>query len=87
MLDVVEGLLKEASEGGGADAMALVLDKDSPFMELSPLAAYSSGVKDGSGLVTGIGVISGTECVIVVNDLRWSQKIGQGHAKGIIVIL
>lgn len=83
MLDVVEDLLKEASEGGGADAMALlasrgkmpvrervalVLDKDSPFMELSPLAAYSSGVKVGSGLIMGIGVISGTECVIVAND-------------------
>lgn len=83
MLDVVDELLKEVSEGGGADAMAhlasrgkmpvreriaLVLDRDSPFMEISPLAAYASGIKVGSGMIMGIGVISGTECVIVAND-------------------
>lgn len=83
MLDIVEALHKEAGEGGGKDAMALlasrnkmslrerialVLDRDSPFFEVSPLAAYSSHVKIGSGFIVGIGVISDTECLILGHD-------------------
>ncbi|HTX76970.1 MAG TPA: carboxyl transferase domain-containing protein, partial [Terracidiphilus sp.] len=48
----------------------LLLDAGTPFLELSALAA--NGMYDGdvpaAGLVTGIGRISGTECVIVAND-------------------
>ncbi|KAJ3540298.1 hypothetical protein NMY22_g4362 [Coprinellus aureogranulatus] len=47
-----------------------LLDPGSPFLELSPLAAhevYSESVP-GAGMITGIGRISGRECVIVVND-------------------
>ncbi|MBR9998256.1 MAG: acyl-CoA carboxylase subunit beta [Cyclobacteriaceae bacterium] len=48
----------------------LVLDPDTPFLELSPLAAY--GMHDNqfpsAGIITGIGVISGHETVIVAND-------------------
>ncbi|ARP79455.1 methylcrotonoyl-CoA carboxylase [Bordetella genomosp. 8] len=47
-----------------------LLDPGSPFLELSPLAAH--GMYDGeapaAGLITGIGRVSGTECVIVCND-------------------
>src|SRR6202011_2033667 len=47
-----------------------LLDAGSPFLELSPLAAQ--GVYDddlpGAGLVTGIGRVSGRECMIVAND-------------------
>src|SRR6266446_1996791 len=47
-----------------------LLDPGSPFLELSQLAAY--GMYDGevpaAGLVTGIGRISGRECVVVAND-------------------
>ena len=47
-----------------------LLDPGTPFLELSPLAAY--GMYDGdapsAGIVTGIGRVSGTECVIVAND-------------------
>src|SRR4051795_5438068 len=47
-----------------------LLDPGAPFLELSPLAA--TGMYDdeapGGGIVTGIGRISGTECVIVAND-------------------
>jgi propionyl-CoA carboxylase len=47
-----------------------LLDPGSPFLELSPLAA--TGLYDddapGAGIVTGIGRVEGTTCVIVAND-------------------
>ena len=47
-----------------------LLDPGAPFLELSQLAAY--GVYDetipAAGIITGIGRVSGRECVIVVND-------------------
>jgi 3-methylcrotonyl-CoA carboxylase beta subunit len=47
-----------------------LLDPGAPFLELSPLAA--NGLYDdeapGAGIVTGIGTVSGVECVIVAND-------------------
>ncbi|HSH21567.1 MAG TPA: carboxyl transferase domain-containing protein, partial [Candidatus Caenarcaniphilales bacterium] len=47
-----------------------LLDPGAPFLELSPLAA--TGLYDdeapGAGIVTGTGVVSGAECVIVAND-------------------
>ncbi len=46
----------------------LLLDPDAPFLELSPLAAWGSDFPVGGGLVTGIGVIEGTECMISAND-------------------
>ena len=49
----------------------LLLDHGSPFLELSPLAAqgvYPGQSIPGAGIITGIGRISGRECVIVVND-------------------
>jgi 3-methylcrotonyl-CoA carboxylase beta subunit len=47
-----------------------LFDPGSPFLELSPLAAhevYSESIP-GAGIITGIGRISGQECVVVVND-------------------
>jgi acyl-CoA carboxylase subunit beta len=46
----------------------LLLDRDSPFLELSPLAGFGTGDPLGGGLVTGIGVVCGVECVVVAND-------------------
>src|ERR1700733_7951018 len=48
----------------------LLLDPGSPFLELSALAAYDmyGGEVPGAGMVTGIGRVSGCECVIVAND-------------------
>ncbi len=47
-----------------------LLDPGSPFLELSPLAA--SGMygdeAPGAGLITGVGRVSGRECVVVAND-------------------
>jgi 3-methylcrotonyl-CoA carboxylase beta subunit len=47
-----------------------LLDRGSPFLELSPLAAHGlyDGAAPGAGIVTGIGRVSGRECVIVAND-------------------
>ncbi|MFA7437194.1 carboxyl transferase domain-containing protein [Castellaniella sp.] len=47
-----------------------LLDAGTPFLELSPLAAHDlyDNASPGAGLITGIGRVSGTECVIVCND-------------------
>ena len=82
-LEVIDGLLAEAEAGGGPEAMnrlrsrgkmpireriAHALDPDSPFLEISTLAGYNSDYAVGGGMVLGIGVIAGTECVILGND-------------------
>ncbi len=47
-----------------------LLDPDTAFLELSALAAWEmyDGQAPGAGIVTGIGVIEGQECVLVAND-------------------
>src|SRR2546430_7915724 len=47
-----------------------LLDPDTAFLELSSLAAWEmyDGQAPGAGIVTGIGVIEGRECVLVAND-------------------
>ena len=47
-----------------------LLDPGSPFLEVGALAAYEmyGGAVAGAGIVTGIGRVSGRECVIVAND-------------------
>jgi acetyl-CoA carboxylase carboxyltransferase component len=82
-LAVIDGLLDEAEAGGGQKAMdrmrsrnklpvreriANVLDPDSSFLEISALAGYDSEYAVGGGMVVGIGVIAGTECLIMAND-------------------
>ncbi len=48
----------------------LLLDPGAPFLEFSQLAAHGlyGGEVPGAGLVTGVGRVSGRECVIVAND-------------------
>ncbi|MDR3484481.1 MAG: carboxyl transferase domain-containing protein [Bradyrhizobium sp.] len=48
----------------------LLIDPLSPFLELSPLAAWGlyDNAVPGAGLVTGIGVIRGVICIIIAND-------------------
>src|SRR5512140_867729 len=48
----------------------LLLDPGTPFLELSPLAAYGmyGGDVHSASLITGIGRISGRECVVIAND-------------------
>lgn len=83
MLDEMQALLQEAAAGGGEEALARlrsrgkmpirqriheVLDRDSAFLEISPLAAWRSSYSVGSGFVVGVGVIEGVECVILGHD-------------------
>ncbi len=82
-LGVLDKLFAEAAAGGGERELArlrargkmplrerisMALDRDSPFLEISPLAAWRSNFNIGSGFVVGIGVISGVECVILGHD-------------------
>jgi 3-methylcrotonyl-CoA carboxylase beta subunit len=77
--------LAAVRQGGGAAARArhvergklpvrdridLLLDPDSPFLELSPLAAWGlyGNEAPSAGIVTGIGPVAGRECMIVAND-------------------
>ncbi len=82
-LEVIDGLLDEASAGGGPASMermrsrgklpireriANVLDPDTAFLEISALAGYGSDYTIGGGMVVGVGVIAGVECVVMGND-------------------
>ena len=79
----VEAELARARAGGGERYVArhrqrgkllprerieLLVDPDSPFLELSPLAAWGTDYTVGASLVTGVGVVEGVECVISAND-------------------
>jgi 3-methylcrotonyl-CoA carboxylase beta subunit len=52
------------------DRVDLLIDPGTAFLELSPLAAYDlyGGDVHSASVVTGIGRVSGRECVIVAND-------------------
>ena len=52
------------------DRIRSLLDAGAPFLELNQLAAYEmyDGEVPSAGLITGIGAVMGTECVIVCND-------------------
>jgi 3-methylcrotonyl-CoA carboxylase beta subunit len=52
------------------ERIRVLLDTGSPFLELSQLAAHGmySGDIACAGIVTGIGRVSGRECVVVAND-------------------
>ncbi len=82
-LAVIDELLAHAAAGGGEasiarmrsrgkmpirERIANLLDPDSPFLEISALAGYGSEYTIGGGMVVGVGVIAGVECVIMGND-------------------
>jgi acyl-CoA carboxylase subunit beta len=50
------------------ERIELLLDPDSPFLELSSLAAWGTEFTVGASVVTGVGVVSGVECVIIAHD-------------------
>ncbi|MBT2428016.1 acyl-CoA carboxylase subunit beta [Streptomyces sp. ISL-112] len=50
------------------ERIELLVDPDTPFLELSPLAAWGSDYAVGASLITGIGVVEGVECLITAND-------------------
>ena len=83
-LKFLDGLLDLAEIGGGMhhherlakrgkmpvrERVINVLDDDSPFLEIQPFAAYgTNNYNVGGGCVSGVGIISGVECVIFAND-------------------
>jgi acetyl-CoA carboxylase carboxyltransferase component len=52
------------------ERLELLFDKNTPFLELSPLAAYNMYENEapGAGMVTGVGVVHGREVLVVAND-------------------
>ncbi len=52
------------------DRVEMLLDPDTPFLEVAPLAATDlyDNAAPGAGLITGIGRVAGVECMIVCND-------------------
>ncbi|WP_048439576.1 carboxyl transferase domain-containing protein [Caenimonas sp. SL110] len=52
------------------DRVQMLLDPGTPFLELSPLAAHGMYNDDApcAGVITGIGRVSGVDCIIVCND-------------------
>jgi acyl-CoA carboxylase subunit beta len=50
------------------ERLALLLDPDSPFLELSALAAWGTDFTVGASVLTGIGVVSGVECLVIGHD-------------------
>ena len=85
LMDQYHEAMGQAMQGGGESAVAkhkkrnkllareridLLIDPNTPFLELSPMAAYGTYNNDfpSAGIITGIGVIQGREAVIVAND-------------------
>jgi acetyl-CoA carboxylase carboxyltransferase component len=85
LIDQLDQRIQQVQKGGGEKAIVrhrkrnkllareriqLLCDTDTPFMELSPLAAWDMYDSDApsAGIVTGIGVVEGQECMIVAND-------------------
>ena len=82
-LTVLEQHLADSRAGGGEkyvqrhrdrgklmirERIELLVDQDSPFLELSSLAAVGTRFPTGANGVTGIGVVSGVECVLSGHD-------------------
>jgi acetyl-CoA carboxylase carboxyltransferase component len=50
------------------ERIELLLDRDSPFLEIAPLAAWGTDFALGASIISGIGVVSGVECVVTANE-------------------
>src|SRR5512132_1901314 len=83
LLAELERLLEQARAGGGEkyvsrhrargkllarERVELLLDRDGPFLELSPLAAWGTDFPVGASGVTGVGPVAGVECVGEASD-------------------
>jgi acetyl-CoA carboxylase carboxyltransferase component len=50
------------------ERIELLVDPDSPFLELGVLAGWGTDFTVGGSVVTGLGVIEGVECMIIAHD-------------------
>jgi len=81
----LKNTLQKIAEGGGTTLqdkhkergkllprarIQALLDPNTPFLELSPLAAWKVYDEEvpGAGIITGIGQVSGVKCMIIAND-------------------
>ncbi|WP_432984762.1 acyl-CoA carboxylase subunit beta [Dactylosporangium sp. CA-233914] len=103
-LTELESALRQARGGGGEKYVArhhargkllprerieLLVDRDSPFLEICPVAAWGTDYPVGASVVAGIGIVEGVPCMIVANDptvrggavnpfsLKKTQRAGQ----------
>jgi acyl-CoA carboxylase subunit beta len=83
VLGDLEAELERARAGGGPaysqrhrdrgrllarERVELLVDRDASFLELSSLAAWGTEFNVGASVVTGVGVVSDVECVIIAHD-------------------
>jgi acetyl-CoA carboxylase carboxyltransferase component len=71
------------------ERIELLLDRDTPFLELCAVAGWGTEYPTGGSVVGGIGAVEGVECMIIANDptvrggavnpysLKKSQRLGQ----------
>ncbi|MCA9489703.1 MAG: acyl-CoA carboxylase subunit beta, partial [Myxococcales bacterium] len=83
-IDKLQQLLARARAGGGEKYVArhvkrgkllprervdLLLDRDSPFLEVAPLAGcHEGGIVPGGSIVAGVGWVNGVPCAISASD-------------------
>jgi acetyl-CoA carboxylase carboxyltransferase component len=83
LLAELERALDAAREGGGERAVTrhhargkllarerveLLVDRDTPLLELSPVAGWGTGTPVGAAVVTAVGVVEDLPCVIIASD-------------------
>ncbi len=82
-LDLVQAELEVSRAGGGAhyverhrsrgkltarERVELLVDRDTPFLEICPFAAWGTDFTVGASMLLGIGVVEGTECLVSAHD-------------------
>jgi acetyl-CoA carboxylase carboxyltransferase component len=83
-LEKLRGELRRSTEGGGPkyaqrhiergkllprERIELLLDEGSYFLEIAPLAGIGMpGESPGAGVIGGIGVVSGQQCLLIANE-------------------
>ena len=82
-LAMLDQLLAQSRSGGGEkyvvkhrqrgkllprERIEALLDRDSAFLELSPIAAAGTTYETGASVVTGVGVISNVECLLIASE-------------------
>ena len=82
-LAMLDQLLAQSRSGGGEkyvvkhrqrdkllprERIEALLDRDSAFLELSPIATAGTTYETGASVVTGVGVISDVECLLIASE-------------------
>jgi acetyl-CoA carboxylase carboxyltransferase component len=50
------------------ERIELLLDRDAPFLELCPVAAWGTDYPTGASTVGGIGTVEGVDCMVIASD-------------------